>query len=130
MGAQTFLVDVQKWQTLAMSLNTDITCSIETKKGKSTVSWKTDSPMAFEGTKLHYVLPKVESVFVKGKASSFFSFTIFSSGKVSVEEILTLKDLKGKRALSIDLTYPNTLIEGEFTPAMETALERSTTPTF
>ena len=110
-----------------MSLQSDITCQISKEKDGYRVTWKPDAPIKTEGMTLSYLLKGVKEITLQGKAKSSLEFTLFSSGRVSSLEMLTLISKEQEKAISLDLTYPASFIEGSFNPSYKSALQKSNT---
>ncbi len=112
-----------------MTTGADVTCRIK-KEGKTfLVSWHPDFSLGKEESS--YVLTETKEVCLKGQAvNTFLTFTIFSSGRISTPDFLTLEPKDKENALTLDLSYPKFFEPGPFTPSMKTALDRSSAPIY
>lgn len=128
-AAQTFLLDLKRWRILAMTTGADVTCKIK-KEGKNfLISWHPDFSLAKEESS--YGLTETREVYLKGKAvDTLLTFTIFSSGRISSPDFLTLEPKDKENALTLDLSYPRFFEIGPFNLSMKTALERSSAPIY
>ncbi len=123
--AQTFVFDLNKWRVMSMTLGSDVECLIDKEKEGYRVTWSPDAPIEAEGSSFTYLLKEVKELSVQGKEKNSFSFTLFSSGRISSSDMLTLSPNKKDKSISIDLSFPSSLIEGPFKPSFKSALERS-----
>ena len=122
---QTYVFDLNKWRLLSMAFGSDITCRIFQEKGKYQVEWIPDAPIETAGTNRSYPLKGVKEITVQGKKKMQYEYTVFSSGAISSQEVLSFHPKKKEKGVSLDLTCPAALIEGPFSPSYKTALQRS-----
>ena len=107
---QTFLADLNRWQIMAMTQGCDVSCQIQKVGATYQVYWKPDvSPKGIE--RLSYELKCAERIQFQGKPLTNFKFTLFSSGRISDQGMLTLIPKKEEKGLSIDLSYPVSIRE-------------------
>ena len=112
--SQTFLADLNRWQIVAMAQGCDVKCKIQENGSIYKVQFEPDMPvMGVE--RLNYELKCAEKMQFQGKILKKFEFTLFSSGRISDQGVLTLIPKQEEKALSIDLSYPVVLEESKST---------------
>ena len=106
-STQSLLFDVNRYQLLSITQNTDITCKISQKNGSCLVEWIPEGPLPVSNKELSYNCPGIEDILVNGKKVVETEFIIFSSGRIS--PINRLSFLSKNQERHIDLTYPKYL---------------------
>jgi len=106
-STQSVVFDLNRYQLLAITQNTDIICKISQQKGSCLVEWFPEGPLPVSNKELSYNCPGIEELLVNGKKVTSTEFTIFSSGRIA--PITKLSFLSKKQEKHIDLTYPKYL---------------------
>lgn len=106
-STQSLLFDLNRYQLLAITQNTDITCKISQKNGSCLVEWVPEGPLPVSNKELSYNCLGIEEILVNGKKIATTEFTIFSSGRIS--PISRLSFISKNQERHIDLTYPKYL---------------------
>lgn len=114
-STQCFLFDLNRYQLLAITQNSDITCKISQIKGSCKVQWQGEAPLPVSPKELAYNSPGIEKLLLNGKNVSEIEFTIFSSGRIS--PINKISFASKTQEATIDLTYPKYLENSEYSPS-------------
>ena len=110
--SQTFLLDLGRFQILAMTSGSDIICKIIKEASGYVIHWDPEAVLPLEQGALSYALKGVEKIQLQGKVVNEFDFTLLSSGRIFPVSHITFVSKKEEKVLSIDLAYPFYVKEG------------------
>lgn len=111
-SSHALLVEIQRWKVLSLVHNCDISISILKEQGEYVVHYKTEFPIPGNPSHTSLPLTGTTKLLFEGKPISSFQGTILSSGRLSLQGLLTLLPKDETEALSIDLGYPRHLKKG------------------
>lgn len=110
--SQTFLLDLGRFQILAMTSGSDILCKIRKEASGYVIHWQPEAVLPLEQGALSYELKGVEKIQFQGGVVKEVEFTLFSSGRIFPASLVVFFSKKEEKVLSIDLSYPFYVKEG------------------
>ena len=102
-GLKTLLIDLRQMQSLALSHRTDFELTIEFDREKR--EWfytcDTDEPIPFFRNRRRAPLPGVKKITLQEKGASPFTFSIYSSGRITPGELISFEGKKQRYELDL-----------------------------